>query len=29
MPEEKSDRLVVAMKAAKAVGVKAAMGFEA
>ena len=29
MPEEKSDRLVVAMKTAKAVGAKGAMGFEA
>jgi len=29
MLEEKSDRLVVAMKAVKAVGAKGAMGFEA
>ena len=29
MLEEKSDRLVVAMKTAKAVGAKEAMGFEA
>jgi hypothetical protein len=29
MPEEKSDRLVVAMKLVKAGGAKGAMGFEA
>jgi len=29
MPEEKSDRLIVAMKPVKADGAKGAMGFEA